>query len=113
LVDAGAAPSDRLPFAPWDSDPEPYAGPLISEKAATAALAALQQRIDAGAKVIRASGPVDNLPGAFVKPAIIDVTGVTVEDEEMFAPFLQVTRVPPFDAAIQAANATKYGLSAG
>lgn len=89
------------------------AGPLISEKAATAALAALQQRIDSGARVIRASGPVDNLPGAFVKPAIIDVTGVAVEDEEMFAPFLQVIRVPSFDAAIAAANATKYGLSAG
>src|SRR5690606_14906544 len=113
IVEAVAALSDRLNFAPWDSDPEPYAGPLISEKAATAALAALQQRIDAGALVIRASGPVDNLPGAFVKPAIIDVTGVAVEDEEMFAPFLQVLRVPSFDAAIAAANATRYGLSAG
>ncbi len=61
---------------------------------------ALQQRIDLGAKVIRASGPVDNLPGAFVKPAIIDVTGVDVPDEEMFAPFLSVTRVASFEAAI-------------
>ena len=113
IVEAIAALSDRLVFAPWTSDPEPYAGPLISEKAAAAALAALQQRIDAGARVIRASGPVGNLPGAFVKPAIIDVTGVDVPDEEMFAPFLQVTRVPTFDAAIAAANATRYGLSAG
>ena len=67
---------------------------------------------------IRASGPVANLPnsvkgGAFVKPAIIDVTGIDVPDEEMFAPFLSVIRVPTFDAAIQAANATRYGLSAG
>ena len=113
IVEAVAALSDRLTFAPWTSDPEPYAGPLISEKAAAAALAALQQRIDAGARVIRASGPVGNLPGAFVKPAVIDVTGVDVPDEEMFAPFLQVTRVPTFDAAIAAANATRYGLSAG
>lgn len=113
VVEAVAALSDRLVFAPWTSDPEPYAGPLISEKAAAAALAALQERIDAGARVIRASGPVGNLPGAFVKPAIIDVTGVDVPDEEMFAPFLQVTRVPTFEAAIAAANATRYGLSAG
>jgi succinylglutamic semialdehyde dehydrogenase len=113
IVEAVAALSDRLVFAPWDSSPEPYAGPLISEKAANAALQALQQRIDLGAKVIRASGPVGNLPGAFVKPAIIDVTGLNVLDEEMFAPFLQVIRVPRFEAAIAAANDTRYGLSAG
>ena len=113
IIEAVAALSDRLVFGPWNGAAEPYGGPLISEKAAAAALAALQQRIDMGAKVIRASGPVDNLPGAFVKPAIIDVTGVDVPDEEMFAPFLSVTRVSSFDAAIEAANATRYGLSAG
>ena len=104
---------DRLILAPWNSTPEPYAGPLISLKAAEAALKALQDRIAMGAKVILASGPVGNLPGAFVRPAIIDVTGVTVPDEEMFAPFLSVTRVSSFDAAVAEANATRYGLSAG
>lgn len=113
IVEAVAALVDRLIFAPWDSQPEPYGGPLISKSAAAAALKALQDRIDAGARVIRASGPVDNLPGAFVRPALIDVTGVHVPDEEMFAPFLSVTRVATFDAAIQEANATRYGLSAG
>lgn len=113
ILEAVAALADRLIFAPWNSTPEPYGGPLISPKAAEAALSALQARIDAGARVIRASGPVGNLPGAFVKPAIIDVTGVTVPDEEMFAPFLSVTRVASFDAAVAEANATRYGLSAG
>ena len=60
-----------------------------------------------------ATGSIDGLSGAFVKPAIIDVTGVDVLDEEMFAPFLQVIRAPTFEAAITAANATRYGLSAG
>ncbi len=113
IVEAVNALVERLVFAPWNSTPEPYAGPLISVKAAEAALKALQDRIDMGARVIRASGPVDNLPGAFVRPAIIDVTGVDVPDEEMFAPFLSVTRVASFDAAIAQANATRYGLSAG
>jgi len=113
IVAAVESMVDRLILAPWNSTPEPYAGPLISVKAAEAALKALQDRIDLGAKVIRASGPVGNLPGAFVKPAIIDVTGVDVPDEEMFAPFLSVTRVASFDAAIAEANATRYGLSAG
>ncbi len=113
IVEAVNALVERLIFAPWDQTPEPYAGPLISQRAAEQALAALQQRIDLGARVIRASGPVDNLPGAFVKPAILDVTGIDVPDEEMFAPFLSVTRVASFEAAIAAANATRYGLSAG
>ncbi len=113
IVAAVDAMVDRLILAPWNSTPEPYAGPLISVKAAEAALRALQDRINISAKVIRASGPVGNLPGAFVRPAIIDVTGVDVPDEEMFAPFLSVTRVASFDAAIAEANATRYGLSAG
>ena len=113
VVEAVAALSDRLVFGRWNDEPEPYAGPLISQTAAEAALKALQARIDAGARVIRASGPVGNLPGAFVRPAIIDVTGVDVPDEEIFAPFLSVTRVASLDAAIAEANATRYGLSAG
>lgn len=113
IIAAVDALTDRLLFGVWNSGLEPFAGPLISARAAEGALAALQQRIDMGAKVIRASGPVDNLPGAFVRPAIIDVTGVDVPDEEMFAPFLSVTRVASFEAAIEAANATRYGLSAG
>src|SRR5690606_3485752 len=113
IVEAVDAMVERLIFAPWNSTPGPYGGPLISVKAAEGALKALQQRIDQGAKVIRASGPVGNLPGAFVRPAIIDVTGVDVPDEEIFAPFLSVTRVASFEAAIAEGNATRYGLSDG
>jgi len=113
IIEAVNAMVERLILAPWNSTPEPYAGPLISVKAAEAALKALQDRIAMGAKVIRTSGPVGNLPGSFVAPAIIDVTGVDVPDEEMFAPFLSVTRVGSFEAAVEAANATRYGLSAG
>ena len=104
---------DRLIFGVWNGSPEPYGGPLISKKAAYGALAALQQRVEAGATVIRKSGRVDGLSEAFVRPAIIDVTGVDVPDEEIFAPFLSVTRVATFEAAIAEANATRYGLSAG
>ena len=63
--------------------------------------------------MIRASGPIKGLSAAFVQPSIIDTTGVDVPDEEIFAPFLQVRRVPDFDAAIREANNTRYGLSAG
>jgi len=113
IVEAVLALMDRLVFAPWTSTPEPYGGPLISTRAADQALEALQQRIDRGARVLRATGPVPGLSEAFVQPALIDVTGIDVPDEEIFAPFLSVTRVPTLDAAIAEANATRYGLSAG
>lgn len=113
IVEAVAAIADRLTFGAWNGNEEVYGGPLISARAAQKALADLQERIDAGAKVIRASGPIDGLSDAFVKPAIIDVTGVDVPDEEIFAPFLSVIRVASFDEALEAANATRYGLSAG
>ena len=113
ILEAVNALTDRLLFGVWNSELEPFAGPLISNRAAEGALQALQARIAMGAKVIRESGPVDPLPRAFVRPAIIDVTGVNVPDEEIYAPFLSVTRVASFDAAIAQANATRYGLSAG
>ncbi|CAN5410926.1 succinylglutamate-semialdehyde dehydrogenase [soil metagenome] len=113
ILEAVVAVAERLIIAPWDSTPEPYAGPLISTRAADQALGAIHDRINLGAQSLLHPGYVDNLSGAFVHPAIIDVTGVAVPDEEIFAPFLSVTRVPTFEAAIAAANATRYGLSAG
>ena len=113
VVEAVAKLSDRLSFGPWNGHAEVYGGPLISARAAQKALADLQARIDMGAKVIRASGNIDGLSDAFVKPAIIDVTGVDVPDEEIFAPFLSVIRVDSFEDALTAANDTRYGLSAG
>jgi succinylglutamic semialdehyde dehydrogenase len=113
VVEAVAALMARLTYAPWNSSPEPFGGPLISARAAAQARQALQARIDGGARVIRDTGRVEGLSDAFVQPALIDVTGVDVPDEEIFAPFLSVTRAPTFEAAIAAANATRYGLSAG
>jgi len=49
--------------------------------------------------------------GAFLRPGLIDVTGVDVPDEELFAPFVQIIRVPDLDAAIATANATRFGLA--
>ena len=67
----------------------------------------------AGARAIVPFGGIEGRSAAFVTPALLDVTGVTVPDEEIFAPVLQVVRVADFDAAITAANDTRFGLSAG
>ena len=113
IVEAVAEAAGRLVIGAWDADPQPFMGPLIS--AAAAERAATQvARIEAlGAWTIRAFQGVEGRSAAFVRPAILDVTEIEAPDEEIFAPVLQVRRVVDFDAAIAAANATRFGLSAG
>ncbi len=113
IVDAVAALADRLRIGVWDDVPEPFMGPLISGIAAGRAVTQVETLVGLGARIIRAFEPVAGRPAAFVTPAILDVTGLDVPDEEIFAPVLQVRRVADFDAALAAANATRFGLSAG
>ncbi len=113
VVDAVLALADRLVAGPWDGADEPFMGPLISARAAAAARSAFEARVEMGAEVLRPFTGVARLSDAFVAPAVLDVTGVDAPDEEIFAPVLQVVRAPDFEAAIDRANATRYGLSAG
>ena len=113
LVDAVAALADRVTIGEWHETPEPWFGPLISDGAADAAKARFADLAAQGATVIRAFTGVEGRSGAFVTPGILDVTGLDLPDEEIFAPIVQITRVPDIDAAIAAANATRFGLSAG
>jgi succinylglutamic semialdehyde dehydrogenase len=110
VIEAVAALSDRLTAGPWNGASEPFMGPLISARAAALAKAGAEAL---GGQRIRTLGAMDGLSDAFVSPGFVDVTGVEVADEELFAPLLQVRRVASFDEAIAAANATGYGLSAG
>ena len=110
IVEAVAALAARLVIGPWNGEAEPFMGPLISASAAESALAASARL---GGEVIRAMAPVQGLSRAFVTPGILDVTHIDAPDEELFAPLLQVRREATFDEAIAAANATRYGLSAG
>jgi succinylglutamic semialdehyde dehydrogenase len=50
----------------------------------------------------------------FVSPAILDVTAARdLPDEEHFGPLAQIVRYASFDAAIEQANDTAFGLCAG
>ncbi|MDG1416273.1 MAG: succinylglutamate-semialdehyde dehydrogenase [Maricaulis sp.] len=102
----------RLSIGRWNDEPAPFIGPLVSAAAANDVLAAQADLIERGATAIapmqrHALGP------AFVSPGLIDVTGIDVPDEEVFGPLIQVIRVKSFDAAIDVANDTAYGLSSG
>lgn len=110
VIDATVALADQLLIGPWNGEGEPFMGPLISARAAHSARTVADT---IGGTRIRSLMPVDGLSQAFVTPGLVDVTGVDTPDEELFAPWLQVRRVANFDDALKAANATRYGLSAG
>jgi succinylglutamic semialdehyde dehydrogenase len=104
---------DRLIVGSPDADPQPFIGPLISEKAASAVLSEQESWIKAGAVPLRACKRLE-LGAAFLSPGLIDVTGMSGrKDEEVFGPILQVIRVADFDAALEEADATSFGLAAG
>lgn len=103
----------QLTIGRWNDDPAPFIGPLVSERAAQGVLDAQDDLIRRGATPIRKVERVDELGPAFLRPGLLDVTGVDVPDEEVFGPLIQIVRVASFDDAMAAANDTAYGLSAG
>ena len=113
VVDAVVALAGRLRIGAWDAAEEPFMGPLVSDRAAAGARAQVAALEHAGARVLRPFAASPGLPAAFVGPALLDVSGLDVPDEEVFAPVLQVRRAPDFEAAVDLANATRFGLAAG
>ena len=93
-------------------DPEPFMGPVISEKAAEMVLEAQKDLIRRGGKPLLEMRRDARSP-PLLWPGLIDVTGMAQDDEEIFGPLLRLIRVGDFDEAIQEANRTRYGLSAG
>ena len=94
-------------------EPAPFMGPVVSAQIADRLLQAQKDLIALGGKSLLEMRQLE--PGTgFLSPGIIDMTNVSgVPDEEWFGPLLQVIRVPDFDAALAAVNATEYGLAAG
>ncbi|MCW8334385.1 succinylglutamate-semialdehyde dehydrogenase [Vibrio paucivorans] len=95
------------PFA----DPAPFMGPQISQAAAKFILDA-QANLQSlgGESLVEAQAGV----AAFVSPGIIDVTNIAdLPDEEYFGPLLQVVRYQGLEKAVELANDTCFGLSAG
>lgn len=90
-----------------------FIGPVISNVAADRVMQVAATLLGQGGKAILAPRRQDQ-DRPFIRPGIIDVTGVEqIEDEECFGPLLQVIWVDDLDEAITVANNTRYGLSAG
>ena len=102
-----------ITVGPYTNIPEPFMGPVITEKHAIKIIEAQEN--------LRSKGGVPLVemrllqPGTgFISPGLMDVTSITDRpDEEIFGPFLQIIRINDFQEAIDEANNTKFGLSAG
>jgi succinylglutamic semialdehyde dehydrogenase len=112
LLDAIRALMRRLVIGGPLDQPAPFMGPLIDNDAAAHVIAGFHALAANGGVVLEQMERPD-LDKPFLTPGLIDVTHVADRpDEELFGPVLQVIRVADFEAAIVAANATRYGLSA-
>ena len=97
----------------YDADPQPFIGAMISVAAAKGMRAAQQKLLELGGEVLVELQHLQDDTG-LVSPGIIECSNVkNFPDEEHFGPLLKVFRFNDFDAAIDAANNTSFGLSAG
>jgi succinylglutamic semialdehyde dehydrogenase len=105
--------SRGLSVGAFDQQPAPFMGSVISLQAAQALLTAQAELLGKGAvALLPMTQP--QVGSALLTPGLLDVTGVAGRpDEELFGPLLQVIRYADFDAAIEEANNTQYGLAAG
>jgi succinylglutamic semialdehyde dehydrogenase len=102
-----------ISIGPYSNVPEPFMGPVISEKHALKILDAQEHLQAKGGKPLIEMYQLQ--PGTgFISPGLMDVTAIADRpDEEIFGPFLQLIWVNNFQEAIAEANHTKFGLSAG
>ena len=112
LVEAIVKLIDRIMIDHPHADPQPFMGPVID----CAAADYLQDQwvelmIKGGKPIRRLDRPYEERP--YLTPALIDVTKIKERaDIELFGPVLQMIRVKDFDAAIDEANNTRFGLAA-
>lgn len=97
----------------YNDIPEPFMGPVISLSAAERLIEQQQELMRLGGRPLLAMSQLPRGP-SYLTPGIIDMTDAAERpDEEIFGPLLQIIRVKNLNEAIEEANATAYGLTAG
>jgi alpha-ketoglutaric semialdehyde dehydrogenase len=88
-------------------------GPVITEAARDAVVAAAREAEDSGGRVLT-GGTAPDGDGWFVAPTLVDgvPADARVAQEEVFGPFAAVLTAPDADHAVDLANGVRYGLAA-
>jgi succinylglutamic semialdehyde dehydrogenase len=114
IMDKLIEATNNIQVGMYDAEAQPFMGAMVSQHAASLMVKAQQQLVSLGAKPLVELKHLD-IESGFVSPGIIDVTDILEDmpDEEHFGPLLKVIRYSDFDQAIDEANNTSFGLSAG
>jgi aldehyde dehydrogenase (NAD+) len=93
---------------------DPTVGPVISERQAERVAGFVTRAVDDGAELVAEAPVPDDLDGFYAAPMLFDRVAPESElfREEVFGPVLAVTPVGSDAEAIEAAEATRYGLTA-
>ena len=96
-------------------DPQTQIGPVVSEAQLEQDLAAIRRAAEDGGRVVGGETPRLETRGWFLRPALVTDTepGMWINREEVFGPVASVVRVRDYDHALEIANDTEFGLSAG
>lgn len=97
------------------ADPATFVGPLVNKRAAERVSALIKDAITKGATVLAGTGDIEGEHKALVRPVLL--TDVTEDMEifygEIFGPATVIHVVDSAEEAIELANDTDYGLTAG
>ena len=110
FVAAFVAAADKLIVGHYEATPAPFMGGVISQNAVQALLSAQDKLQALGATTLLPMRRLDE-HSTLLSPGILEVTGISVPDEEYFGPLTTIIRYADFDEALALANATRFGLS--
>lgn len=113
LIAALVEATKNIKVGVYDAADQPFMGAMISKQAAANMVYVQNKLVEKNATILVEMQHLDADTG-LVSPGIIDVTNVDdLPDEEHFGPLLKIIRYNTLDNAIEMANDTQFGLSAG
>lgn len=97
-------------------DPQTQMGPAVSASQLRSNLLYVELAKSSGCELVTGGSAVErDTPGHFMEPTVFSRTtnDMVVNQEEMFGPITCVIEVADFDEAVNVANDTRFGLTAG